>query len=612
MRNYFKKALLLIVLVVTSNLANAQIVNIPDANFKAALIDDTYGIDTNNDNEIQFCEAIAVTELYISELNISDLTGVEAFSNLKYLNCSFNNLSRINIDSFISLNWFSCSHNNIDSIDFSSNDSLETADCSNNKINQIKLNQSIRDLNCSNNLLDSLNLEKCDSLITLDCTKNKISEINLCKSIAKLNCSNNLLTSLELERCVSLTQLYCSNNNISLLDFQSNSKLIIISCASNNLTSIKSDSLINLHQLTCSNSSLDSLDLSNSEKLTYLNCGNNRLSYLDIKGKQHLETLYCDSNKITKLNTGNNLSLRYLDCSDNKISELDISSSIWLKRLYCQNNILSSLTITNNTFLTMLDCSNNNINNLDVSGCLYLWISKFNFNNMTSICVNPDQKIKAYEYPLEWVKDSSCVWNTTSCYYNRPQCSLSTSREYDEELNQYLVDLTISFEYTEPIYTLEYLWEFGDGDTSTLASPIHKYNVSLFHNVDITVYMPNGESCSTFVYLPVTYGVDINNGYTLKTQNNIATSIEDKENEGAGVSIFPNPNNGIFTVNFNHIYSDKSIQLYKITGERILSDKHFGGSNYTIDISSENDGIYVIEVIENGNISRNKIIKQGS
>lgn len=55
-------------------------VNIPDANFKAALVGNT---DINNnpaDDEISIAEASAYTgEINVNSLDISDLTGIEAF-----------------------------------------------------------------------------------------------------------------------------------------------------------------------------------------------------------------------------------------------------------------------------------------------------------------------------------------------------------------------------------------------------------------------------------------------------------------------------------------------------------------------------------------------------
>lgn len=71
-----RKLLLLVALVASAGLGNVQIVNIPDANFKNALVNsictDTNGdgvldddVDANNDDEIQVAEALDVQQLFL-------------------------------------------------------------------------------------------------------------------------------------------------------------------------------------------------------------------------------------------------------------------------------------------------------------------------------------------------------------------------------------------------------------------------------------------------------------------------------------------------------------------------------------------------------------------
>ena len=62
-----KTIIILIILTLYFNISNGQIVNIPDANFKNALIDE--GVDTNNDGEIQVSEAEAVISLNVWSMN---------------------------------------------------------------------------------------------------------------------------------------------------------------------------------------------------------------------------------------------------------------------------------------------------------------------------------------------------------------------------------------------------------------------------------------------------------------------------------------------------------------------------------------------------------------
>ncbi len=78
------KHILLALGLLFSFTASAQIVNIPDPNFKIALLNYTPPIDTNEDGEIQVSEAEAVIYLLrLDNKGINDLTGIEAFVNLR-------------------------------------------------------------------------------------------------------------------------------------------------------------------------------------------------------------------------------------------------------------------------------------------------------------------------------------------------------------------------------------------------------------------------------------------------------------------------------------------------------------------------------------------------
>ncbi|MDG0972550.1 MAG: hypothetical protein P8O07_00170 [Crocinitomicaceae bacterium] len=74
------KTLLLSLISVLAINSYAQNVNIPDANFKAYLVGNAQ-INTNGDTEIQVSEANAFGgTIDCSSQNISDLTGIEAFT----------------------------------------------------------------------------------------------------------------------------------------------------------------------------------------------------------------------------------------------------------------------------------------------------------------------------------------------------------------------------------------------------------------------------------------------------------------------------------------------------------------------------------------------------
>ncbi len=171
-------------------LATAQIVNIPDTNFKAKLLQANpniitagYGIypnffftkiDTNNDNEIQLSEAQAINYLWIATSNISDLTGIEAFINLTSLQCAQNNLTNINLLQLINLENFNCSQNHLSSLNINTLINLKNLTCLNNQISSLNFanNPLLEKAFCNNNQLSSLDFSNNPLFNELDCINN--------------------------------------------------------------------------------------------------------------------------------------------------------------------------------------------------------------------------------------------------------------------------------------------------------------------------------------------------------------------------------------------------------------------------------------------------------
>jgi Leucine-rich repeat (LRR) protein len=118
---------LLFLVICISFCSNAQIVSIPDVNFKDILLlsepsnsiakdlsGNNIAIDANNDGEIQVIEALEVFYLNVSNYNnISDLTGIQAFSNLIGLRCESNQLTNLDVTQNIALESLSCSNNQL-------------------------------------------------------------------------------------------------------------------------------------------------------------------------------------------------------------------------------------------------------------------------------------------------------------------------------------------------------------------------------------------------------------------------------------------------------------------------------------------------------------------
>ena len=156
-----KILLLTLISVLTLN-SYAQNVNIPDANFKAYLVGNTL-INTNGDAEIQVSEATAFGgTIECSSQNISDLTGIEAFTALTELSCQGNQLTSLDVTQNTALTWLGCDNNNqLTSLDVSNNTALTILSCSGNQLTSLDVSQNtaLTFLNCFGNQLTCLNVK---------------------------------------------------------------------------------------------------------------------------------------------------------------------------------------------------------------------------------------------------------------------------------------------------------------------------------------------------------------------------------------------------------------------------------------------------------------------
>ena len=113
-----KKIILLLTATALSLCSMAQIVNIPDAIFKAYLVGNLL-INTNNDSEIQLNEAQVFSgEINVDALGVFDLSGIESFVNLTELSLWRNNITQLNLSQNTELTYLVCKTNSLTNLDF--------------------------------------------------------------------------------------------------------------------------------------------------------------------------------------------------------------------------------------------------------------------------------------------------------------------------------------------------------------------------------------------------------------------------------------------------------------------------------------------------------------
>ena len=240
-----KKTLFILTTVLLHLSSFAQFTTIPDPNFEQSLIDQGY--DSGDIDGKVLTENINTLEvLDVSDLFITDLTGIQDFVALQVLFCSSNYIESLDLSALSALTYLDCSINQLSSLNVSGLSALEFLDCSTNilsSFNGIELS-SLSSLNCNFNNLTSLDVSGLPILTELSCSVNQLSELNLknLPSLTKLDCSDNNLTSIDVSGLSILTNLSCSTNQLSELNLKELSSLTTMDCTDNpSLTCIQVD-----------------------------------------------------------------------------------------------------------------------------------------------------------------------------------------------------------------------------------------------------------------------------------------------------------------------------------------------------------------------------------
>lgn len=214
------KKIILLGILLSNFFGQAQYTLIPDVNFEKALI--AQGHDSGSPDGMVFNSDInGITVLNVMNRNISDLTGVEGFTNLSLLACGTNQLTNLDISQNKNLRTLICSENKLTNIYFATNSKLEVIECNDNFFTNLDIskNTQLKLIDCSHN-----------QLINLDTTSNS--------KLEKLFCSSNNLNSLDVSKNILLKELFCLNNQLTNLDVSSNTALELFHCDNNQLTSL--------------------------------------------------------------------------------------------------------------------------------------------------------------------------------------------------------------------------------------------------------------------------------------------------------------------------------------------------------------------------------------
>lgn len=172
--------------------------NFPDENFRDYVAGEW---DKNQDKYFSPSEIANAKWISCDNKEISNLKGIEFFTNIWLLECYYNNLTTIDLSHNKKLSYLNCHHNKLEELDVSGLPLLKTFYCNYNELPSINVskNEKLEDFNCQDNHLDTLDVSQNKELVKLGCGSNNLTELNVSANtkLKVLNVSNTNLTSLD-------------------------------------------------------------------------------------------------------------------------------------------------------------------------------------------------------------------------------------------------------------------------------------------------------------------------------------------------------------------------------------------------------------------------------
>lgn len=154
------------------------------------------------------------------------------------------------------------------------------------------------------------------------------------------------------------------------------------------------------------------------------------------------------------------------------------------------------------------------------------------------------------------------------------------------------LDCTYQFSVANPENISEYFWDFGDGNTSTEADPVHQYTEANQYIVTLTIK----DECD--------------NELVFTTEFDCLIGIKDIEADKV-ISLYPNPAKNQINIEYPESLNIQNLKIVNILGQDVYVASVNNDSSIQLDVSSLTSGIYYIHVnTQEGTIIRKfEIIK---
>jgi Leucine-rich repeat (LRR) protein len=239
-----------------------------------------------------------------------------------------------------------------------------------------------------------------------------------------------------------------------------------------------------------------------------------------------------------------------LNCNKNQISSINLNGLTNLQDIDVSYNLLSNLIFDGLTLLKTITCSHNQITELNFTELNNLIVVNCNHNLVETLDFS-----------------NSTILQKLNCSNNSNLTSICLKNGYTNYL----------------------IW--GNDDFLS-----YNFNLSYICADDFEItYLQNRLAESN-----LTQSVIIDSACNLNNEN-----FDNKKL----VSFYPNPVNSIVNINSNYNSTIKSVTLYDALG-RLLLSQEVNKSNFVLDTSNQDSGVYLLKIVTDNGSRIEKIVKE--
>ena len=196
---------------------------VPDDNFEIYIEGQGWGDGLMNDSVLTSI-INSIDSLNVGNLNITDLTGLEDFISISYLNVDDNPIASIDISNNLYLTYFYCRSNGLLSVDISNNTQLYFVNFRSNQLTQLDVsnNYNLGVLIFDENQMASIDISNNTNLVYIGFQVNQLVSLDVSNNpwLQEIHCWDNQITSLDLSNNTWLKDLNCEGNQLISLDIR--------------------------------------------------------------------------------------------------------------------------------------------------------------------------------------------------------------------------------------------------------------------------------------------------------------------------------------------------------------------------------------------------------